>query len=224
MRMGGYPEQVRGLSDALKGEVSFNAEIDGQGVTLWTHPKRFKRKITHDGVYAEVMTIALDDDANDMADSEQPNTDNSKAMQKMFIFCQEGDTDSLFQELDKKTAVPLFPEFKDYILKECIDKKVLIPLEVVSVSTKFDAYLLQVQNDESEMTEIVNRGLKTGQISIPKAKDGCGFENIETVSQYLSEYGVTVANRIKNSFNPLFDPAAEGIGENLRFSSSVSLP
>ena len=76
--------------------------------------------------------------------------------------------------------------------------------------------MLEVRNDEKELEDIVNNGLKTGRISIPGAVSKSGFENIETVSQYLNRYGITVANRIRNAFHPLFDPAAEQICDRLK--------
>lgn len=108
----------------------------------------------------------------------------------MYILCDEGDTDSLYAELDKKTSIPLIPEFKDYILDECFKRKILISLEVLYANVHFDAYMLEVRNDEKEIEQIVNDGLKTGCIVIPNAVKGTGFKNIETVSQYLNKYGI----------------------------------
>lgn len=73
-----------------------------------------------------------------------------------------------------------------------------------------------MRNDEKEMEQIVNDGLKTGRIAIPGAVKGTGFENIKTVSQYLNKYGITIANRIRDSFNPLFDPSSEYICDRLK--------
>ena len=61
--------------------------------------------------------MALDDENGEMQDDERMEVENPKAKRKMYIFCEEGDTDSLFAELDKKSAIPLIPEFKDYILE-----------------------------------------------------------------------------------------------------------
>ena len=37
------------------------------------------------------------------------------------------------------------------------------------------------------------------------------FKNINSVSQYLNEYGTVIAERIKDSFLPLYDPTKEDI-------------
>lgn len=216
MRFGGYPEQVRAMADVLRKGAGIETVIENHKIILYAKHDAYKRSITHDGIYAEGTMLALDDENGEMTDEEQMEVENPKAKRKMYIFCDEGDTDSLYAELDKKTAIPLIPEFKDYILGECFKRKILVQLEVLSASVHFDAYMLEVQNDEKEIEQIVNDGLKTGQISIPNAVNGSGFENIETVSQYLNKYGITIANRIRESFNPLFDPASEYICDRLK--------
>lgn len=216
MRFGGYPEQVKAMADVLRKGAGIEAVIENHNIILRAQHEAYKRSITHDGVYAEGTMVALDDETGELQEKEQIEVDNPTAKRKMYIFCDEGDTDSLFAELDKKTTIPLIHAFKDYILEECFKRKVLVPLEVLSASVRFDAYMFVVRNDESEMADIVNDGLKTGRISIPGAENGSGFENIGTVSQYLNRYGITIANRIRDSFNPLFDPAAEQICERLK--------
>ncbi len=216
MRFGGYPEQVRAMADVLRKGAGIETVIENHKIILYAKHDAYKRSITHDGIYAEGTMLALDDENGEMTDEEQMEVENPKAKRKMYIFCDEGDTDSLYAELDKKTAIPLIPEFKDYILDECFKRKILVQLEVLSASVHFDAYMLEVRNDEKEIEQIVNDGLKTGQITIPNAVKGSGFENIETVSQYLNKYGITIANRIRESFNPLFDPASEYICDRLK--------
>ncbi len=94
--------------------------------------------------------------------------------------------------------------------------KVHVPLEVLSSSVHFDAYMLEVRNDKREIEYIVNQGLWKASISITSAVRNSGFENIATVSQHLNKYGITIANIIRKSFNPLFDPSMETICENIK--------
>lgn len=215
MRFGGYPEQVKAMADVLRKGAGVEAVIENHSIILRAQHNAYKRSVTHDGIYAEGTMLALDDESGEMEEDEQMEVENPKAKRKMYIFCDEGDTNSLYAELDKKTSIPLIPEFKDYILEECFKQKILVQLEVLSASVHFDAYMLEVRNDEKEIEEIVNSGLKTGRISIPGAVPNSGFDNIFTVSQYLNKYGITIANRIRESFNPLFDPATEHICERL---------
>ena len=215
IRFGGYPEAVRGMSDAMRGEISVEAEIEQHRVVINTERKRYRRKLSHDGVYAESMLIAVDDERSDTAEDEQKGKE--KITQRKFIFCKENDRDALFEEIDEKVSVPLIPEFKDYIIDTLIEQKILIPLEVLSIAQRFDAYMLRMQNDEQDIIDIVNRGLASGAISIPNANtEADSFKNINSVSQYLNEYGTVVAERIKDSFNPLYDPATEDICDKLK--------
>lgn len=216
VRLGGYPEQVRALCDAMYGGISVESVIDGHKIFMQTERKRYRRQFMHDGIYAEATLIAVDDEANTAVDEEHGEEENANRKRRMYIYCEEGDTDALFSAIDNKTSIPLLPEFKEYILSMCLQRKLLIPLEVISSNTHFDAYLLEMRNDEREMTEIVNQGLKTGEIEIPNAAGKNGFENIQTVSQYLNTYGIMIASRIKDAFVPLFDPAHEDICKSLK--------
>jgi hypothetical protein len=48
------------------------------------------------------------------------------------------------------------------------------------------------------------------------ASAGTGaFDEVSSVSEYLKVFGVTVANRIKSLFKPLFDPAAETLSQEV---------
>lgn len=215
VRFGGYPEQVKGMSDAMYGGISVEAEIENHRVVIYTEKKRYRRKLSHDGIYAEAMLIALDDEKSDTAEDETKGKENIK--QQKYIFCNENDRDTLFEEIDKKVSVPLIPEFKDYIIDELIGNQILIPLEVLSIEQRFDAYMLRMRNDEQDVIDIVNGGLASGAISIPNADTSKNnFQNINSVSQYLNEYGTVVAERIKDSFKPLYDPAKEDICEQLK--------
>ena len=213
MRIGGDGEIVRGVVNAIRKNVGFEATVENKKIIITATTPDFRRSVTHDGIYAEGMVMAMDDAAKDSSDDEEVKDDRKR---KMYIFCEEGDTDSLFSELDKKTSIPLIPEFKDYILGECIRQKILVPLEVLSYSVRFDAYMLEVSNDEKEIEAIVNRGLRSGAISIPGAKQNSDLDKVKTVSQYLNKYGISIANRIRNTFNPLFDPAKEKICDRIK--------
>ena len=210
IRFGGYPEQVRGMSDAMYGGIAVEAEIEQHRVIISTQKKQCRRKLSHDGVYAEAMLIALDDEKKDTEEDEEKRKESVK--QKKYIFCKENDRDALFEEIDKKISVPLIPEFKDFIIDELIKNEILIPLEVLSIEQSFDAYMLRMRNDEKDVIDIVNRGLASGAISIPNAdKSQNNFKDINSVSKYLQEYGTVIAERIKDSFTPLYDPATEDI-------------
>ena len=56
-----------------------------------------------------------------------------------------------------------------------------------------------------------------GSIAIPGAAPGQpdGFDDVESVISYLAAFGPTVAQRIRSQFQPLFDPAAEPLSEEV---------
>ena len=59
IRFGGYPEQVRGMSDAMYGGIAVEAEIEQHRVIISTQKKQCRRKLSHDGVYAAVSYTHL---------------------------------------------------------------------------------------------------------------------------------------------------------------------
>lgn len=214
IHFGGYPEHVRGLADVLRKDTAVETEVDGHPIVLQARQKAYKRTLSHDGIYAESTLMAIDDEIGEQEENDEVERPNQK--RRMYIFCEEGDTDALFAEVDRKTAIPLIPAFKDYVLRELQRRKILVPLEVLSVGRRFDAYMLEVSREEKEVEAVINEGLKTGAIAIPNAAAGADFREVNTVSQYLNKFGVTIADRIKNSFHPMFDPAHEDICKSLK--------
>lgn len=213
IRIGGYPESVRGMIDAMRANIKLEAEIEGHRIILSTVHAGCRTQITHDGIYAEGTLMASDDEIGvNAAISED---EQKKLPHRSYIYCEADSSDALFCEIDKKTSIPMIPEFRDYVIYELLARKILIPLEVLSASARFDAYVLNMRGDERDIEKVINDGIKKGRITIPKAVSG-GFDTIGTVTQYLSTYGVTVANRIRNLFNPLFDPAREDICERIK--------
>ena len=121
VRFGGYPEMVRAMSDAIYGGATIEATQNSTTRMLQSNVKGYQRQLSHDGVYAVATLMASDDaqtdngSANDGSDGE---LEDQEAMQprKCYIFCPQGDRDRLFEELDHKTAAPLIPAFRDYVL------------------------------------------------------------------------------------------------------------
>ena len=78
IRFGGYPEQVKGMCDAMYGGISVEAQIEQYTVVIDTKKKRYRKKLSHDGVYAEGMLIALDDDKGDTEEDETKGKESKK--------------------------------------------------------------------------------------------------------------------------------------------------
>ena len=82
---------------------------------------------------------------------------------------------------------------------------------------KLDAWVLELRPNDENVVEILERGLECGAISIPGASPDQpdGFEGVENITSYLNTFGVTVADRIRDQFTPLFDPASEPLSEEV---------
>lgn len=223
IRFGGYPEVVRAMSDAMYGGATVEAR-QGEEKTrfLACTPKGYRRQLGHDGVYATATLMANDDaltagPADDGDDGEEQGRQQELQPRRCYIFCPTGDKDRLFEELDRKTAAPLIPAFRDYVLDALTARGDLRKLEVFSLREKLDAYVLELKPEDSNVVEVLEQGLKDGKIAIPGAVPGQpdGFDGVENVTGYLNTFGAIVAQRIRAQFQPLFDPAAEPLSEEV---------
>lgn len=217
LRFGGYPEEVRGLADAIFGGITIEIESEGATLTLKTLSKQYRREISHDGVYAEATLIVEDDgqQAESGAPKEDEKQEEAQTKQDLpprntYIFCTPGDRAELFRAVDQKTAVPLIPQFQDYVLDQLTKRNILRPLRVRSISQKMEAWLLRCEEKDKNIVAVLEDGLKSGAIAIPGAAPGLSpLDELKSVTDYLNTFGVTVAERIKKLFVPLFDPAKE---------------
>ena len=222
VRFGGYPEMVKAMSDAIYGGATIEMPFNGETRQLKAIPKQYRRQMSHDGQYAVGTLMANDDpQAADSLDGEKDPEEAGEQQtiqpRKCYLFCPAGDRDRLFEELDRKTAAPLIPEFRDAVLDALIDRGELRPLEVFSLKEKLDAWVLELRPNDENVVEILERGLECGAISIPGASPDQpdGFEGVENITGYLNTFGVTVADRIRDQFTPLFDPASEPLFEEV---------
>ncbi len=221
IRFGGDSAMVKAMSDAIYGGGTVEAIQNEVHRQLYSNPKQYRRQMSHDGQYA-VATLMANDDAQsaDPGDEEEANESGEQQTiqpRKCYIFSPTGDQDRLFEELDRKTAAPLIPEFRDYVIDALTARGDLRQLEVFSLTERLDAWVLDLRPEDANVVEVLEEGLKTGQISIPGADPNQpdGFEGVENITGYLNTFGVTVADRIRNQFMPLFDPAAEPLSEEV---------
>ena len=230
IRFGGYPESVKGMAEAIFGGSSVIIDVDDKPTGVSCYVKQYRKEYSYDGIYAEATLMVQDEEQQtDRDEDDDGNTNAYNRPRKCYLFCEQGDSDRLFEELDKKTAVPLIPEFKDYILTELQNRHILKQLLVISQNELFDVWTLNLSEDEKNIISVVNDGLKSGVISIPGTND-TPFPKIFTVTQYLNSFGVMIAERIQKQFNPLFNPATEtlspeilAVNENIRKNAGYHL-
>ena len=227
VRFGGYPEMVRAMSDAIYGGGDIDLIQNGNTYRLKSTPKAYRRQLSHDGTYATATLMINDEALSAISSDEDDGEDNEKEAapaepeppkpRKCYIFCPAGDRESLFAEVDRKTAAPLIPEFQDYVLETLTARKILRKLKVFTLSEKLDAWTLDLLPDDKNIVDVLEQGLKEGKISIPGAAPDSpdGFDGVTSVTSYLNTFGVTVAERIRNQFEPLFDPASEPLSEEV---------
>ena len=227
IRFGGYPEMVRAMSDAIYAGATLETEFAGETARLTCEPKKYECHLSHDGIYAEATILSLDDEDAAAKKGKEAQADGQTNVElpprKCVLFCPAGDRRALFEALDRKTAVPLIPEFQDYVLDELQRRRFLKPLRVISIRERLEAWLLLCKKDDANIVKVLEEGLKTGAIHIPGTVQAPhGFDDVHSVTSYLSAFGVTVAERIREQFQPLFDPAAEQLSpEVLRINDYI---
>ncbi len=226
IRFGGYPEMVGAMSDAIYGGGTIELIQNGSTYQLKSTPKVYRRQMAHDGAYA-TATLMINDEALSAKPQGEDDGEDGKAAgsskpeppkpRKCYIFCPAKDRDSLFAEVDRKTAAPLLPAFRDYVLDELIARKILRRLKVSALHEKLDAWTLELLPEDKNVVDVLEQGLKEGKITIPGADPAKvdGFDGVTGVTSYLNTFGVTVAERIRNQFVPLFDPASEPLSEEV---------
>lgn len=216
VRFGGYPEVTRAMADAIYGGAAVEATIGTETIRLQAMVKRYRRQFSHDGVYA-VATLLANDEESSCQGAEEAEEQTTMEPRQCYLFCPSGDRERLFEELDHKTAAPLIPAFRDYVLDTLIGRRELRPLRVLSLREKLDAWVLELQPEDRNIVTILEEGLHSGAIAIPGATPNAddGFSQVDGVTSYLNTFGVTVADRIRNQFLPLFDPAAEPLSPEI---------
>ena len=77
---------------------------------------------------------------------------------------------------------------------------------------------MKVTKNEKEIVQVLEYGLKSGQIFIPKQVTGnqAIFRKIRSFTGYLKEFGSQIAGRIQRNFPPRFNPAEEEISSELK--------
>jgi hypothetical protein len=111
----------------------------------------------------------------------------------------------------------MISDFADYLIDSLTKNRILEKLNVYSKSVELTAYRLTVKDDEKDVVKILGDGLKSNEIAIPgKFKGKDIFAKFTGFTDYLKHFGTQIAERIKESFSPLFDPENEQICDRLK--------
>lgn len=219
LRIGGYPESVQAMSDIIT--VGCDLDLEGARETISVSTKgqrKYERRFSHDGIYAESMLYLKDDVPNTIMIGEDEKNQSTKVAVKknLYFFCKN--SDELYADLDRKLSVPLIPEFKEYMLSELKRRSILNELKVYSLGYKFSGWHMNISADEKEVAEVLEDGIKTGKIQIPGVINGdvSVFRKIHSFTEYLHTFGSMVADKIKECFIPRFNPAEEAVSDKIR--------
>ena len=213
-RFAGEPEQVQAMMDCMGAGATICV---GEDDSFMCKTKQdYVKYITKNEKYAEGLFFLKDDPLRTISLQEQEEEEKTaEGKRNIYLFCRQ--KEDLFAELNRKVTVPLLPEFEPYFMEE-LDKKGLIhEMTVFSPNVPFYGWYLTVSNDENELAEILNTGLKNGMIQIPGGipKVTAIWNNISNFTAYLKNFGVQVAAKIKERFHPLYDPEKEPISQEV---------
>ena len=183
IRFGGDSAMVKAMSDAIYGGGTVEAIQNEVHRQLYSNPKQYRRQMSHDGQYA-VATLMANDDAQsaDPGDEEEANESGEQQTiqpRKCYIFCPAGDRDRLFEEVDHKTAAPLIPEFRDYMLDELTARGDLRQLEVFSLKEKLDAYMLSLKPEDRGFASRTGCSISPGTSRSRRRRAGCRSPEVQ---------------------------------------------
>ncbi len=185
IRFGGYPEMVQAMSDAIYGGATIEAVQNDTKRDLKSTPKGYRRQLTHDGVYAAATLMANDDaltaapQGDEEDDEAGQGTQQELQPRRCYIFCPAGDRDRLFEEVDHKTAAPLIPEFRDYMLDELTARGDLRQLEVFSLKEKLDAYMLSLKPEDRGFASRTGCSISPGTSRSRRRRAGCRSPEVQ---------------------------------------------
>ena len=115
--------------------------------------------------------------------------------------------DRLYDKIYEYTSVPIIPEWKNYIYNTLNNSNCIIHFTTTSSYDVSDINIIQVTFDKNSIIELVTNGLKFKYININGLSNASNdIKEIDRIDTYLSKYGDTLCEKIKNTFKPKFNP------------------
>lgn len=221
IRVGGYPEVVSGLSAAICGGGTVTISMEVGSILCTAERGKYRKTVSREGAYA-VAAIRWEQDRTQQRKEEQEN-DKTKEEKKdgpqaeHYLLCRTGDKEALYHEIDRVSTIPMLPQFADYLIDGLRKRGILTPCMVRTTAEPFEAWRLTCTPDDQNIADVLAAGLKAGAIRIPGTQPGQpdAFAGIDGVAGYLRAFGPVIASRIRGQFQPLYDPAAEPLSEEV---------
>lgn len=143
----------------------------------------------------------------------------------------------IFDIIKEKTTIPVLDDWADYIVKEFFSRKLISACTFVKYNVNNDQteesivvnhsdykMILEILFNPSTFKDIVTRGLKDNHISIDGTSDNVRskVEDINTIDEYIDNFGQILCDKVTNNFNPLFNPASEELSQEIKDRTSIA--
>lgn len=143
----------------------------------------------------------------------------------------------IFDIIKEKTTIPVLDDWADYIVKEFFSRKLISACTFVKYNVNNDQteesivvnhsdykMILEILFNPSTFKDIVTRGLKDNHISIDGTSDNVRskVEDINTIDEYIDNFGQILCDKVTNNFNPLFNPANEELSQEIKDRTSIA--
>lgn len=221
IHFGGEPSTVQALCTLIASGMPLQLTTPEGNVEFTPRKAQYQKTITGSNGYAEAILSLGQEEKKEREEKKNVQGESyfvTRIKERRFYFyTPAGDDTRLFQLLDQHSHMPLLLGFQEYILTEARRCGALTPLTVLSSTETFDAWQLKLNENEQNLRAILETGLHERKITIPGADPHASdaFEKVGTISQYLAKFGVTVAERIKERYQPLFDPSREAFSREI---------
>lgn len=131
------------------------------------------------------------------------------------ILAWDGDyKQKIYQVLDDRYNTPMLSEWKDYIVEECIERGYYNPLHVYLFGSdyKLEAGLLKIT--EEQLEEIITEGIQSYELDFAieedgRSKDEAILPKINTVDDYITQFGGELGKVIQKNVKVRFDPTKD---------------
>lgn len=128
----------------------------------------------------------------------------------------------LFNYLKKNTGIPVIEEWIDYILLELFRRNRLISfhkaINYPFTQTDFPS-LYSFTFTEDDIVNIISNGLRNGELTINgkvNITPSQTLKNVTSLDTYMNIYSETLANKIKDTLQPIFVPEKDPYDKQLQ--------
>lgn len=143
----------------------------------------------------------------------------------------------IFDIIKEKTTIPVLDDWADYIVKEFFSRKLISACVFVKYNVNNDQteesivvnhsdykMILEIVFNSKTFKDIVTQGLKDNHISIDGTSDSVRskVEDINTIDEYIDNFGQILCDKVTNNFNPLFNPANEELSQEIKDRTAIA--